>query len=115
MQRSLSAVVRPRAAQSAGQPGPKRSLRLKLGLLFGLIAALAVILPASVQAYLQVEDARAGVAAQNLALARMAATLVDEMVHQTRHSLAMLAASPSFVEAARDRDVDAMTSLLEAA
>src|SRR6186997_3066668 len=90
MQRLLAAFARSRSAVSAGERVPKRSLRLKLGLLFGVIAALAVILPATIQAYLQLSEARAGVAAQNLALARMAGTLVDEMVGQTRQGLEMV-------------------------
>src|SRR5829696_5875507 len=103
MERLLSILVSSRSLRSAGRHAPKRSLRLKLGLLFGVIAALAVILPASVQAYLQLKDARAGVSSQNLALARMAAKLVDETVTQTRQSLDMVATSPSVVAAARDR------------
>jgi signal transduction histidine kinase/CheY-like chemotaxis protein/HAMP domain-containing protein len=115
MRRVLTMLLSGRSSPAASRPTSGRSLRLKLGLLFGMIAALAVILPASVQAYLQYRDARAGVAAENLVLARMSSALVEEMVTQTHQSLEMLAASPSVVAAARSHDPDTMTALLSAA
>ncbi len=93
----------------------RRSLRLKLGVLLGILAVLGVILPSAVQTSLQLHDARTRVAAENLALAQTSATVVTELILQTQESLTMLAASPGVVAAARDHDLATMTTYLVAA
>jgi hypothetical protein len=115
MRRRIGTERRPGGRSTDSRGAPRHSLRLKLGILFSVLAAVAVMLPASIQAYLQLGDARSRVGTENLALARIATAIVEEVVLQTQESLAVLAASPDVVAAARDGDVAAMTAYLEAA
>ena len=95
--------------------GGRRSLQLKLGLLLGAVAALAVLLLAVADVVLQTRQLRDTANRSNLELARLLASQVEEDVTGTFEELAMLAASPGFAQAAASHNVSGVTQWLAAA
>jgi signal transduction histidine kinase/DNA-binding NarL/FixJ family response regulator len=103
-------------ASTPGWPAalhPHRSLRLSFGILVGLVAALAVILPAAIHLAWQDGQIRERVTANNLQLAQGIGVPLEDRVADLLHSLTLLAADPDFAAAAA-ADHPHLNALLEA-
>src|SRR5438874_9227526 len=101
-------------AQVPNGPGPRRlSLRFKLGLLLGGVAAFAVLLMGAIEVYYQTEQIRTATDRDNLELAQLVASVTETAVQNTVNDLVVHASSGRFMQDARAHDAAAMNDRLE--
>lgn len=79
-------------------------LRVRLGVLLGTVAALAVSIPTLLHALVLLNHLETGIAEDNLELARAVGALTEHRVDQTIRALELTAASPRFLDDVVARD-----------
>lgn len=93
----------------------RRSIRLKLVMLLGVVAALAVLVPGAFTAHREVEEAREQALREKALIGELVATQVRYQVTQLQQELGMLAHDPTFVDNVLAGDLELITRRLESA
>jgi signal transduction histidine kinase/CheY-like chemotaxis protein/HPt (histidine-containing phosphotransfer) domain-containing protein len=96
-----------------GPFGRSASIRAKIGLAFGLVAALAVVLLAVILSLYDVRREHANAQDDLMVLARNLAGLIDEHIADTAAGLALVASDPSLIGELERADHAALNQRLE--
>ena len=87
-------------------------MRVRLGMLLGTVAALAVAIPTLLHSFVLMHHLETAISDDNLELARAVGALTEHQIEQVVIALQMTVASPHFAEEIRSRDTDRLRERL---